>query len=442
VCAIESLANLSEEAGGGGGGLPGAQENAGGDADLDGDLVPYFARVRSVEACPEQPDSQLGLSAISGSLRTCGTACLMYGECLGFSWRESALSCTLLRGACERSGNGAAQLYSKRSATPAPIEVVLSGYCDDDFTWVREVDCAAAVVFLYTKCDREDPLQNIPPGLPLCVRVELLSNIGREGGTFLHHLHAHQERFRSPSASGALVLLQGEVEWHAGQLDVLEYASQWASAGFGFAPLSFAGCSDRGPFVYGGCGWDCHQKRAMQTQNMFSFLTRQNQSRSSWITGFRGQMLVSKQRAARVPPWLLRYNLELLGSEQTGKSMYGHALERLWSVLFGCWAPAEGSTTLASFPACLDGCDAAAGCGPNQPVPWEGLPAPLGAREWIDAMLAPANMSLPLTPPPCTTTSLQSEGYKPRWALPGFRCGPLFPGWNISEGHGVCARHW
>ncbi|CAK0873291.1 unnamed protein product [Prorocentrum cordatum] len=260
VCAIESLANLSEEAGGGGGGLPGAQENAGGDADLDGDLVPYFARVRSVEACPEQPDSQLGLSAISGSLRTCGTACLMYGECLGFSWRESALSCTLLRGACERSGNGAAQLYSKRSATPAPIEVVLSGYCDDDFTWVREVDCAAAVVFLYTKCDREDPLQNIPPGLPLCVRVELLSNIGREGGTFLHHLHAHQERFRSPSASGALVLLQGEVEWHAGQLDVLEYASQWASAGFGFAPLSFAGCSDRGPFVYGGCGWDCHHK--------------------------------------------------------------------------------------------------------------------------------------------------------------------------------------
>lgn len=378
----------------------------------------------------------------------------MYGECFGFSWQEATQSCTLLRGACEQGGDGAAQLYAKKNTTSAPIEVVLAGYCNDDFTWIRKVDCAVAVVFLYTKCDSEDPLQNIPSQLPPCVQVELLSNVGREGGTFLRHLHAHQERFASSSnTSGALVLLQGGVEWHAGALDVLEYASQWASAGFGFAPLSYAGCSDRGPFIYGGCGWSCHQQRTMQTQNIFNFLTQQSQPRSSWITGFRGQMLVSKRRVIRVPSWVLRYNLDLLDSEQTGKSMYGHALERLWSVIFGCWAPGD-STTLENFPACLDDCGSAPGggggaagagagageCGPNKPVPWEGLPAPLGAREWIDSMLAPANMSLPLSPPPCTLTSLQSEGYKPGWAIPDFRCAPLFPNLSISEGRGVCAR--
>jgi hypothetical protein len=316
--------------------------------------------------------------------------------------------------------------------------VVLAGYCKDNFDWIRSVDCADAVVFLYTKCDSEDPLQNIPAQLPPCFQLKLLSNVGREGGTFFYHLHVHRERFASSSAAGTLVFLQGEVEWRKGPLDVLNHSREWASAGFGFMPLAWASLGDRGPFLGDPeCDRACWESRTAQLQSLFEFFTRQSEVHS-WIAGFRGQMLVSKRRAYRVPAWVLQYSLELLASEQTSRSWYGMAFERLWNVIFGCWAPNLNTTrilALGDFPACLDDCDAPGGggvmgsnvseCGPDKSVAWEGLPAPMGQQEWIDAMLARrTTLPMPSSPRPGSSAFLGVQGH-PKMGLLPWHCDPL-----------------
>ncbi|CAK0898391.1 unnamed protein product [Prorocentrum cordatum] len=460
VCAVGFLVELTEI---GSVGPPNTSRDVGGGhhqpsrrraegAGLDADLTPHFWHIGLGKACSNGHDIRLGSSSTEGSIQKCGKACLMYSECAGFSWEEARRNCTLLTGTCERGGDELVQLYAKRTAL-APLEVVLAGYCRDDFDWIRKVDCAAAVVFLYTKCDSEDPLQNIPARLPPCFQLEVLSNVGREGGTFFYHLHLHRERFASsPNASGALVFLQGEVEWRRGPLDVLEFASQWASAGFGFVPLAWAGPGDRGPFLNQECGRSCWVSRTRQLQNLFEFFSRQSEAQS-WIAGFRGQMLVSKRRASRVPAWVLKYSLELLASEETSRSWYGMAFERLWNVVFGCWAPNLKTTqplALTDFPACLDDCDAngsggdpgpanASECGPDRPVAWEGLPAPMGQQEWIGAMLR-RRTAAPMrsAPRPGALASLRSEGHTKAGLLP-WHCDPLIPGLDIPKGHGVCA---
>jgi hypothetical protein len=338
----------------------------------------------------------------------------MYSECTAFSWQEATQKCTLLSGAPSAYDScipwdGAVRLYEK-SVAPAPIEVVLAGYCHDDLDWIREVNCSDAVVFLYTKCDGASPMQNIPTQLPPCFHLELLSNIGREGATFLYHLHTHRERLASATA-GNLVFLQGEVEWRRGPpADLLQNVGQWVSAGFGYVPLAFASYNDRGPWPTVECGARCWHMRTMLLHNLVEFFTRRSEFQT-YLTGFRGQMLVSKRRAARVPAWVFEYSLALMLSEQTSRSWYGMAFERMWNLIFGCWAEANNMTTnratkppLGNFPACRDDCDLLGGlefsvseCGPNKPVVWEGLPAPMGKQEWIDAMLA-ENRKEPLPP--------------------------------------------
>lgn len=252
------------------------------------------------------------------------------------------------------------------------LELVVAVYCGDGFMWLRDVDCKSVDVYLYNKCDSKlRPEGKIPKKLPSCVRLEHLPNKGREGATHFHHLVTHYQRLQAESSkSGGIVFMQGTAHWGYGDSNskmtlALEYADKWVKAGVGFTPLSAASCSNKYPFI----------PEPGLVVNLASFLMQES-VKFNWMASYKGQFVVSKARAVRVPLWLYEYSRDFLLSEQSSKSFRGHSYERLWTVFFGCWEKYNASSFKNDFPACFDNCHSSEECGPNRKVPFEGHDSP------------------------------------------------------------------
>jgi hypothetical protein len=267
------------------------------------------------------------------------------------------------------------------------LEIILAAYCHDDLEWLHQVNCTGAQVYLYNKCDYKNRDEWIPSKLPSCVNIEDLPNRGRESASHFHHMKTHYKRLKSsPDGPHSLVFLQGSVEWDRGVQDAFRYADSWQEAGVGFVPLAHASCVSKWGFPHPNL-----------LQNVASFLMGK-EVEFNWLSTFRGQFVVSRARATRVPAWLYDYGLDLLLSETDTKASFGHAFERLWGVLFGCWERYDYKTWSNNrYPACLDSCQDSKRCGPNQLVPFEGSKSPPaeGEKLWQARMLAPRADHLP-----------------------------------------------
>lgn len=262
----------------------------------------------------------------------------------------------------------------RTSHSVVDIEMVFAGYCNENYVSLKRIDCTTQKAFVYNKCKDWEP----PSGFPSCVKFIHLPNVGRESHTYFHHLASHYDRLKT--SNGLLAFFQGAVEKDA--LSIFEqHVGSWQEEGLGFVPLAVTACAMQ---------WGCPNQTILS--NMMSFYFP-NKPISMWISGFRGQFLVSMQRAVRVPRWLFDYNEALLLSEQGSDAKIGHSTERLWNVLFGCSIDAGLSSTDASDLVCLDDSGS-----PNTNVPFEGLPAPISSDRFISLMTGPASQVLPSCP--------------------------------------------
>jgi hypothetical protein len=251
------------------------------------------------------------------------------------------------------------------------IELVFAGYCNDSYASLKAIDCTTQRAFVYNKCKN----WQAPSGFPSCVNFLHLPNVGRESQTYFHHLATHYERLRT--ANGLLAFFQGAVEKDAFSI-FEQHVASWQEEGLGFVPLAVTACAMQ---------FGCPNQTILSNLMSFYF---PNKHISMWISGFRGQFLVSMQRAVRVPRWLFEYNEALLLSEGGSDAVIGHSSERLWNVLFGCSIDASINT---AAPVCLDDLGS-----PNTHIPFEGLPAPISSDSFISMMTGPASQLIPGCP--------------------------------------------
>ncbi|POY71170.1 hypothetical protein BMF94_5480 [Rhodotorula taiwanensis] len=179
-----------------------------------------------------------------------------------------------------------------------------------------------------------------------------LPNLGREGGTYLHHI---LRRFEPSAVPG-----EGERTSHADLTLFLQHHLAWewiANVRFDFVDPR-TGFLSLAPYVESDCGVDLNVggnfKRVRDIYSMF----RENLCPPTHqLTSWAAQMFVSRERIEANPPSKYRRLLDLLeapaghwiyeegtdfkwrGEMSRSNPFLGHAVERSWPIIFNCTDP-------------------------------------------------------------------------------------------------------
>lgn len=251
------------------------------------------------------------------------------------------------------------------------LTLIISAYCGDSFDWLSDVNLDFIGLHVYSKCQDQPP-----PRLPAGAMFQVVPNHGRESETFLRFLAEHIDEIKLGLPSHLYVFLQGHVHFRGGGLAALRFAESWVDTGLGFSTLGHVACES---------AFGCPEFKLMV--NLHDYLIPTMKGRS-WWTGFNGEFMVSGRRISKVPPWLFSDLVELMRQEQGSMAQHGHALERMWGIIFGCWAEVTGKFEKSAYPMCFD--EPHAECGPNKEIPHStemqtGPPA----QAWITSLLDP-----------------------------------------------------
>ena len=234
-----------------------------------------------------------------------------------------------------------------------------------DLGWIDKLPCESFNIHLHLKdCGIH---QALPVQARPCVHVHRTVNVGREALAYVDHI-----RTRYDTLDSMTWFLQNEGPRDAA--DLLSFrqvesrrasASGESSSTVGFMPLREHTCCESYPDDVAKREW--HQKGGGLLCHVFSLLT--GGPCAHWITNMRAQFVVSARRIRRHPRALYDGFAALLRRESEPVSHTAHVFERLWPVLFGCWAPATraGHALLVCFdgPRCPLN-NGTVGCGPNR----------------------------------------------------------------------------
>lgn len=251
-----------------------------------------------------------------------------------------------------------------RMPSSARVGVVVPVCKERDVSWINSLPCEQFNIYVHQKdCGAYDALPLQPRA---CVHVERTDNRGREALVYVDHIRRQYSTLEEMTW-----FLQNEGPRAAS--DLLSFrrvedrfrTTNLSRPTVGFMPLREHTCCETYPDDVHNRDW--HRRGGALLCHLFSSLT--GRPCAHWTTNLRAQFVVSARRIRTHPRTLYDGFATLLRSELNPVSHTAHVFERLWPVLFGCWAPASraGHTLLL----CLDGprCppnDDGAGCGPNR----------------------------------------------------------------------------
>ena len=260
------------------------------------------------------------------------------------------------------------------AANEARLHVVIAHYEEDPFyirTWLDDLRTVPYVkslglhVTIYTK-GSSDPAQI--RATTAAEEVIQLSNTGREGGTYLHHILKHYEDppfftlftqayLRQAQQEGSGAKAGHLVDW------LLDRLNNKFDDSTGFLSLDrkhdicYCGhCMDIGQDFY-------HSKKDFYPlwPQLYALITgKVCHHKQPTIMSFNGHFIVSRKRILALPRHIYEYIQELVNASEDhwvhteeepkwfdkkkGKSIpsnpkFGHTLERLWHTLFACDSP-------------------------------------------------------------------------------------------------------
>ena len=206
---------------------------------------------------------------------------------------------------------------------------------------------------LYNKNDKEEPQITRKMHFDEVIN---LPNVGREGQTFLHHMISRRDDLADHT-----IFCQEEPH---GYENVLSRLRDYFNTSTGFLSLTteiICTCED------------C-LGHLQPLKEVYELLTKRS-CQDPFVAAFSGCFLVSRERINSVPHEHLEYIMELieapedhhihtrgdyvdtpvhLGSSSRSNPLFGHVLERLWSVIFNCSTEATPSTGSDHPAYCLD----------------------------------------------------------------------------------------
>ncbi|POY76391.1 hypothetical protein BMF94_0589 [Rhodotorula taiwanensis] len=196
--------------------------------------------------------------------------------------------------------------------------------------------------------------------------VFTLPNLGREGGTYLHHILRMLEPSASPEGrvdqgskplplADLTLFLQDHLDWSW----VTDVRFDFVDARTGFLSLA--------PYVQSDCGFDLRTREDFpRVRDIFNMFQEDLCPPTHQLTSWAAQMVVSRERIMANPPSKYRRLLDLLeapnehwvyaegadssmwikslpvqwrGNMSSTNPFLGHALERSWPLIFNCTDP-------------------------------------------------------------------------------------------------------
>jgi hypothetical protein len=236
-----------------------------------------------------------------------------------------------------------AQPGSGKNNPAGMLDIVLTHFSPDTLEetarwWTGFLDVMAVkelepAVYIYCQNPNITDLSMFAPLLRYGGRIDHLDNLGRESHAYLVHITRYYDQLPEHVLFSQDIPVDTKL-WHRFQ--------NMFEPKVGFLPLAIVGhqpCED---------GW---LPQGILPQ-LYSMFTNQLCPPEGFTAAYNGQFLVSRKRLRKIPQGTYQHLLELVAAPTThwihdvhndtyykrpDNPMFGHVLERVWSVAFDCF---------------------------------------------------------------------------------------------------------